>query len=485
MEITERLSDDHEVTDAARAAATIPADATLAVSGFGSVGYPKEIPLALANDDRDLSLSIISGGSVGNEIDTALVEADAISRRYTYQARTASREAVNDRQIAFQDRHIARLGEDVLLGHLPKPNVAIVEAIAVGDGWFVPSTSIGQTRAFVEAADRLIVEINYEQPLSLQAFHDVYRVGLPPRSESIPLSSPGERIGNPMISFEQEKLEAVVETNVRDQPYEFRDPTPVDEAIAENLTDFLKTECTQNPAMAERIHLQFGVGGLGNALMGAFRSVDFGGRDIVYYGEVIQDGLLDMLDAGKLEVASATSFALSEEGQDRLFDNAERYAKNVILRPASLSNRPELVDKFGVVSVNSALEVDLYGHANSTHINGSQIVNGIGGSGDFTRNGQVSVIALSSTAADGSISRIVPMVPHVDHTEHDFGIVVTEHGVADLRALSPRECAEVLVDECADPTFRDDLSAYLKRADCGRGHIPHDLESVFTWTTNT
>jgi len=481
MNVTDRLTDDYAVTSATAAADLVPHDATLAVSGFGSVGYPKAVPLALADDDRDRSLSIISGGSVGDEIDTALFEAGAVARRYTYQARTAAREAVNEQRVAFQDRHIARLGEDVLLGQLPTPDVAVVEAIAVGDGWFVPSTSIGQTRAFVEAADRLILEVNHEQPLSLQAFHDIYRVGPPPRSDPIPLTSPGERIGGPTISFDPGNLAAVVETEVRDQPYEFREPTQVDETIARNLADFLTEECERNPAMAESIHLQFGVGSLGNALMSAFGSVDFGGRDIVYYGEVIQDGLLDMLDAGKLEVASATSLALSEDGQDRLFDDAERYAEDVVLRPASLSNRAALVDKFGVVAVNSALEVDLYGHANSTHVDGSRVINGIGGSGDFTRNGQVSVVALSSTTAGGDISRIVPMVPHVDHTEHDFGVVVTEHGVADLRTLAPRERARELIEECADPSFREDLWAYLDRADDGGGHIPHDLDTAFDW----
>jgi len=194
------------------------------------------------------------------------------------------------------------------------------------------------------------------------------------------------------------------------------------------------------------VRLQFGVGSLGNALMGVISKVDFGDRDLIYYGEVIQDGLLDLLDEGRLRSASATSLALSAAGQDRLFNHVDRYADDVVLRPADVSNSPVLIDRFGVVAVNSALEVDLYGHVNSTHVNGSRVLNGIGGSGDFTRNAPLSVIALSSTVS-GDISRIVPMVTHVDHTEHDVDVIVTEQGVADLRGTSPVERAERLVSK--------------------------------------
>lgn len=484
MKISNRITDESAVIDSTAVAESIPDDAVLAVSGFGSVGYPKAVPLALAKSKRNLSLTVISGGSVGDEIDTVLMEADAIARRYPYQARDAARDAVNAGRIEFQDRHIARLGEAVLLGQIPSPDVAVVEAVAVGTGWLVPSTSIGLTPEYVEAADRLIVEVNHAQPLSLQKFHDVYRVGTPPRNEPIPLSGPGERIGGPKITFDPRKLDAVVETEVRDQPYTFRDSTRIDEAIAENLAAFLREEQEQNPALKDSIRIQFGVGNLGNALMSAFESVDFGGAEIVYYGEVIQDGLLDLIDSGRVEVASATSLALTAEGQDRLFERFERYVEDIILRPAYITNRASLVDRFGVISVNTALEVDLYGHVNSTHIDGTQIVNGIGGSGDFTRNGLLSVIALGSKAGDGRISRIVPMVPHVDHTEHDIGVIVTEHGVADLRGLSPHERASELIDNCADPAFRTDLQSYFDMASDQAGHIPHDLSSAFHWRSD-
>ncbi|WP_411965858.1 acetyl-CoA hydrolase/transferase C-terminal domain-containing protein [Haloferax sp. YSMS24] len=482
--LTQRVNDGLGTESAESAASRVESDAIVCVSGFGSVGNPKAVPSALARDGRSLSLTIISGGSAGGIIDGDLFEANAVARRYTYQAESASRRAVNAREVAFQDRHIGRLGEAVILGELPPPDVAIVEAVAVGDGWFVPSTSLGHVRSFVEAAETLIVEVNDAQPVELEAFHDIYRVPMPPRDEAIPLFEPAARIGTSTVTFDPEKLVSVVETDEPDDPYEFRTPRDVDRAIADNLGTFLREEVERNPALSESVRLQFGVGSLGNALMAELGTVDFGDRDIIYFGEVIQDGLLDLIDADVLQSASATSLALSRDGQRRLFDDVDRYASKVVLRPASISNRAELIDRFGVIAVNSTLEVDLSGHANSTHLNGTDVLNGIGGSGDYCRNGMVSILTLASTTAGGAISRIVPMVPHVDHTEHDFGVVVTEHGVADLRRLAPHERATELIENCADPSFVDELTDYVEAATARGGHIPHDLGRALSWHRN-
>jgi succinyl-CoA:acetate CoA-transferase len=478
--VTTRIGVDVQPVSPAEAAAEIPDDATLLLSGFGRAGYPKAVPLALAEADRKLSLTVISGGSVGDEVDTALVEAEAVSRRFPYQATAAARTAVNDGTVAFHDRHISRLGDEVAFGQYGTPDVALVEAVAVGPDWLIPTTSIGHTSTYVASADRLVVEVNRAQPLALQHLHDVFDRGTPPTRPPIPLSLPGERIGSPRIPFDPDKLAAVVETDRPDAPYTFREPTTTDERIADNLAAFLAREVSTNPIFDEALTLQFGVGSLGNALMGAFADADFDDRVVSYYGEVIQDGLLDMLDADRLASASAASLALSTDGQRRLFEDIGRYAERVVVRNADVSNNPTLIDRFGVVGVNSALEVDLYGHVNSTHLGGTHIVNGIGGSGDFTRTSTLSVIALASTAKGGSIPRVVPMVPHVDHTEHDVSVVVTEQGVADLRGCSPRERAARLVD-VAHPDYRAALDAYLDRAEAGGGNIPHDVEEAFDW----
>lgn len=476
-----RIHGSVSLSNPADVVASIPKDATIATSGFGSVGYPKEVMIKLAESNRDLSLTIVSGGSVGEEIDVLLVEKGAIARRYPYQATSEARAAINKGEIAFHDSHVAQLSDELELGQHVNIDIAIVEAVAVGDDWFVPSLAIGPTPAYVAAADQVIVEVNDSLPRTLEEIHDVYRPLPPPNREPVPLDEPGGRIGTPRVEFANEKLTGVVTTDRRDSSYSFREPTNDDSSVATHLIEFLSSEIAQNPVFAESIQLQFGVGSLGNALMSALSDADFGDRKINYFGEVIQDGLLDLLDTGQLNAASATALALSTEGQEQLFENIDRYADDIVLRPSDISNNPALVNRFGVIGVNSALEVDLYGNVNSSHVGGTHLMNGIGGSGDFNRNALISITALPSTADSGRISRIVPMVPHVDHTEQDISVVITEQGVADLRGLSPRERAESMIRNCAHPDYREDLQEYFSRATQGGGHIPHDLEQAFRW----
>ena len=476
-----RLHGDLPIVDAETAAAAIEPDATMLTSGFGSVGYPKAIPLALASSSRDLSLTLVSSGKVGDEIDVDLVGSGQVERRFSYQSSRIAREKTDAREIAFSDRNASSIGDEVQYGGLVEPDVAVVEAVAVGEDWFIPSTSLGQVPAFVEAADALYVELNRHQPLELQSLHDIYRPDAPPNREPIPLSSPGERIGTAHVGFDPEKLAGVVETDRSDSTYTFRDPTEDDLAIAANLGSFLREELDRSPVFDDAVHLQFGVGSLGNALMGELQSLEFGDREVHYFGELIQDGLFDMLDAGGLASASATSLALTDEGQERLFADVERYAEDVVLRPADVSNHPGLINQFGVIGVNSAIEFDIYGNANSTHVRGERMINGIGGSADFNRNSLITVCALPSTLNDGAISRVVPQVFHVDHTEHDIDVFVTEQGVADVRGLSPVERAELIVEECAHPDFAPELRSYLDDVREREYHIPQDVERAADW----
>lgn len=470
-----RISSGLSVVDADTAASRVPAEATMLVSGFSSVGYPKAVPLALAEADRELSLTIVSGGSVGEEIDTALIEAGAIERRFPFQSRDASRDAINAGEVHFHDLHISSLGDAVAYGKLVDPDIALVEAVAVGEDWFIPSMSIGHTPTYVEQADRLIIEINDAQPTDLRHIHDVYQVESRPHRGPIPLDSVSQRIGDPKIRFDPSTLEAVVRTDALDTPYTFKDLSESEKRIGNHLSSFLESEIQHNSVLSDAVNLQFGVGSIGNALMEQLDQIDFGDRAVQYYGEVIQDGLLENLDGDPLDAASATSLALSQIGQREFLSDLQRYASDIVLRPADISNDPGLINRFGVVGINSALEVDIYGHVNSTHLNASHLVNGIGGSGDFARHSRISIIALPSSAAGGDISRIVPMVSHVDHTEHDISIVITEQGIADLRGLGPREKARELITHCAHPEFEDDLWSYLEHAERSGGHMPHDL----------
>ncbi|WP_049922484.1 acetyl-CoA hydrolase/transferase C-terminal domain-containing protein [Halopiger djelfimassiliensis] len=479
----ERIAAGLPVVSAEEAAATIPADATVYAGGIGA--GPKELPLALARSDRELSLSIVSSADAGFLTDTQLVDSGGVDFRYPFAVWPDHRRAANDGDLSFVDDHFSSISRTVQQDVFTPafgfdgPTVAIVEAVAVEDDRFVPTTAIGAVPAFVDHADRVIVEVNEAVPRTVGEFHDVYRPDTPPR-EPIPLSDPGDRLGDRYVAL-PDGPDAVIRTEQPPMPYPFRELTADEGEIAAATVDFLERELERNPAFEDRLTIEVGIGTLGDEIMRRLDWIARSGYDLAYYGEVIQDGLLELLADGTLESASGTGIVLSQDGIDRLYGSPETFADRVRLRPVDISNEPSVIRRLGLVGVNSALEVDIYGNANSSHVRGSRLLQGIGGSGDFTRNALVSVIVLPSTARDGEVSRIVPKATHVDHPDHDVDVVVTEHGVADLRGLAPHERATRLIGECAHPAFRDDLRSFLERATSGDkpGHVPHDLSTAF------
>jgi succinyl-CoA:acetate CoA-transferase len=399
---------------------------------------------------------------------------DEVERRYPFAVWAPVKKAVNDERMKFTDAHLSHVPDEVRQGYYGDVDTAVIEAVAVGEDWLVPSTVVGATPAYIEEADEVVVEVNGGLPLSLSHLHDTYA---PNAGEPVGLASPGERVGGPRIGFDADKLVSVVETDVRPPSYPFRDLTEDESRIVEAFADFVEEEVEGNPLIEDRVSFEMGVGALGNAVASSLADVDFGGTTPYYYGEVLQDGVLDMIDEGVFSEASAMSMVLSEEGKERLLEKADEYARKVSLRPIEVSNDPGAIRRFNVIGVNSAVEVDLYGHVNSSHVRGTELLQGIGGSGDYSRNSLVSVFVLRSKVRGKDIPTIVPMVSHVDHTEHDTSVVITEQGVADLRGLAPRERATELIESCAHPDYRDALRGYLEEAE--RGHIPHDLSACF------
>ncbi len=128
--------------------------------------------------------------------------------------------------------------------------------------------------------------------------------------------------------------------------------------------------------------------------------------------------------------------------------------------------------------MNTALEADIFGAVNSTHVLGTRMMNGIGGSGDFTRNAYLSIFSCPSVTKGGLISNIVPMVAHADHSEHSVDIIVTDQGIADLRHLDPVQRAECIIENCAHPDYRPLLRDYLRM---GAGQTPHTLRAAFAF----
>jgi succinyl-CoA:acetate CoA-transferase len=322
--------------------------------------------------------------------------------------------------------------------------------------------------------------------MAFEGMHDVYYgTERPPHRKPIPMEHPGDRIGDAYLHVDLNKVVAVVEANLPDRNTTFAAPDDNSERIAQHILEFFGNEVKKGRLPNELLPLQSGVGNIANAVLSGLNQGPF--DNMTGYTEVLQDGMLEMIKSGKLSMASATALSLSNSAMQEFLDNIDFYRQRIVLRPQEISNHPELIRRLGIISMNGMIEADIYGNVNSTHIMGTRIMNGIGGSGDFARNAYLSMFMTPSTAKGGAISCIVPMVSHVDHTEHDVEIIVTEQGLADLRGLAPRQRAKVVIDTCAHPDYRAALHDYVDRAQAnaraGHGgmHTPHLLDEALSW----
>jgi succinyl-CoA:acetate CoA-transferase len=341
---------------------------------------------------------------------------------------------------------------------------------------------VGNNKTWLDQAERVILEVNSWQPMALEGMHDIY-YGLepPPNRKPIPLLRTGQRIGIPYFEVPPEKVVAIVLTDSPDRNSAFKAPDASSKRIAGHILEFLGWEVKKGRMPANLLPLQSGVGNIANAVLFGLEEGPFEG--LTSYTEVIQDGMIRLLKSGKLIAASATAFSLGPDMTTEVNANMASYRESIVLRSQQISNNPGIIRRLGVIAMNGMIEADIYGNVNSTHIMGSRIQNGIGGSGDFARNGYLSIFMAPSTAQKGTISTIVPMVSHVDHTEHDVQVIVTEHGLADLRGLSPRQRAHVIIENCSSPDYKPLLLDYLNRAErlsYGK-HTPHLLTESLSW----
>ena len=459
---------------------------TVAVSGFTPSGCPKLVPLALAQQartgQRQLKLTLLSGASTGEELDTAWAEAGILARRMPYMTSKALRTAVNRGEVAYGDIHLGQMAQNARSGQYGGIDVAIIEATAVHeDGSLVPTTALGCSQTYIDLADKVIVELNLAQPMELEGFHDIFDQGDPPERRPVPLTAVGQRIGRTTLRCPVEKVAAVVIGEAKEKPRALAPEDEVSRRIAHNIVRFLEGEREAGRLSADKAPLQSGVGSVANAVLMGLR--DSGFTHLQFYSEVMQDGILDLMDAGKADFASATSLSLSEEGMQRLLSRLEDYRGKLLLRDSEISNSGEVIRRLGVIAMNTAVEADIYGNVNSSQMNGTTVYNGIGGSGDYARNSSISIFMTNSVAKNGAISSIVPMVTHVDHTEHDVDVLVTEQGFADLRGLSPKERAVKIIETCAHPDYRPQLRAYFEAAcaACHDAQTPHLLDRCFSF----
>ncbi|MET0468585.1 MAG: acetyl-CoA hydrolase/transferase family protein [Aeromicrobium sp.] len=479
------------ICSAADAAVHIGHGDNVGFSGFTGAGYPKAIPGALAarmaeahGRHEEFRIGLWTGASTAPDADGILAEAHGISSRLPYNSDPTLRALINAGDVDYIDAHLSHSAQHMWFGFYGNLDVAVVEVTAVlPDGLLVPSSSVGNNKTWLDRADRVILEVNHWQPRALEGFHYIYYgTAPPPDRRPIELTEPMQRIGEPYLRVDPDKVVAVVETNHPDRNSPFTPPDATSEAIAGHVVEFLEHEVAAGRMPARLLPLQSGVGNVANAVLAGLDTSGF--TDLVAFTEVIQDGMLDLLDSGTLRSVSATSFGLSDHGVRRFMDGIDAYKGRILLRSEEISNHPELVRRLGVIAMNGMIEADIYGNVNSTHVMGSAIMNGIGGSGDFARNAFLNFFLSPSTAKHGTISAIVPMVSHVDHTEHDVNIIVTEHGLADLRGLSPRARATRVIAQCADPRFRDALTDYTQRAweaHPRARHTPHLLDEALSW----
>lgn len=474
-----------KIMSADQAASLIEDGMIVGMSGFTRAGDAKAVPVAMAaraaNDPFQITL--ITGASLGHDVDKILTEAHILARRMPFQVDRTLRAAINRGEVMFIDQHLSETVEQLRSNQIGSIDYAVVEALAITEsGGIIPTTSVGNSASFAILAEKVIIEINLNQPLALEGLHDIYIPTKRPTRDPIPVTACDSRVGLPYIPIPAEKIAAIVITQENDSASTVEPADSETIAIAGHLIGFLKHEVEQGRLDLTLNPLQAGIGTIANAVLNGF--VDSPFHNLRMYSEVLQDSTFDLFDAGKLDFASGASITLSPAYGERVFGNIERYRDRLILRPQEISNHPEVIRRLGIIGINTALEFDIYGNVNSTHVDGTMMMNGIGGSGDFARNAYISIFVTKSEAKNGAISSVVPMVTHVDHNEHDVDILVTEQGLADLRGLAPRERARVIIDHCAHPDYRDQLNDYFARASARGGHTPHLLEEAFSWHTS-
>ena len=473
-----------KIVSAEEVAAYIKPDMSIGMSGFTASSYPKAIPLALAErmKKEPFKINLWTGASTGPELDDTLAAVHGIKKRLPYQTDAILRGEINNGSVDYLDLHLSESAQLGRVGYLGKLDLAIVEAVAITEeGNIIPSTSLGNAASYVQQADIVIVEVNTTQPLELEGMHDVYVPLDPPNRLPIPIVQADDRVGTPFIPCTPDKIKFIVPCDIKDHT---RDLAPIDEnskKMSQFTLEFLNAEIKAGRMPKNLLPLQSGVGNVANAVMAGFVDSDL--EDLTVYTEVIQDGMLDLIDANKLNFASGTAFSPSPAGMERFYKDVEKYKKYLLLRPQEISNSPEVVHRLGVIAMNTALEVDIYGNVNSTHVTGTKMMNGIGGSGDFARNAFLTIFYTPSIAKGGAISSIVPMCSHIDHTEHDVDVIITEQGIADLRGLAPRKRALEIINNCVHPDYKPVLLDYYNRAveATKHAHTPHIIKEALSF----
>lgn len=475
----------NKIMSAETAQAFIKDGMVVGMSGFTRAGDPKLIPFAFADaaakDGRKIYL--MTGASLGADVDGCMARAGAISKRTPFMSDRDMRAAINKGDIMYFDQNLGDTALQIRNKQLPSPDLAIIEATAITeDGMIIPTTSCGNTSVFLEEAKHIILEVNLAVPDALEGIHDFYvpgRRGMP-EAAIIPVMDVMDRPGTIGVKIDVSKIIGIVLTDKMDSASENNLADPAQDAMAVHLRNFFIGEIESGRMTESLFPLQAGVGSVANAGLWGLLEGPFKG--LTMWSEVLQDSTWDLIDSGRMTFATGTSITVSPKKTEEIYNNWERYQDKVCLRPIYMTNNAEIIKRINLIAVNTAMDVDIYGNVNSTHIGGTHMMNGIGGSGDFATNAHTTIFMTSSQHPSGSFSRVLPMVPHVDHNEHNVDIIITEQGIADCRGKAPREKAIEIINNCAHPDYKDQLMKYFRDACEQRGgQSPHIIEHAFDW----
>jgi len=449
-------------------------------SGFTPAGAPKIIPKAIAEKaikeheaGRQFKIGMFTGASTGDSLDGELSRANAILFRTPYQSNADMRKSMNSGGVPYFDMHLSILAQEMRYGFFGKLDVAIIEVSDVTeDGELVLTTGVGISPTIAHLADRIILELNTKHPKFIKGLHDIYEPLDPPLRRVIPIFEPMDRIGSPVLKVDPAKIVGIVKTYENDQVGGFTPADVVTDAVGANVANFLVKELKAGRIPASFLPIQSGVGNIANAVLGALGS-NPGIPPFRMYTEVVQDAVIDLMRSGDVISVSGCSLTISPAQLEGIYKDWDFFKDKIVLRPQEISNSPEVSRRLGLITINTALEADVFGNINSTHVMGTKMMNGIGGSGDFTRNAYLSIFTCPSVAKGGKISAIVPMASHIDQNEHSVKVLITEQGVADLRGKSPVQRAKAIIENCVHPDYKQMLWDYVKRNK--DSHTPHTL----------
>lgn len=472
---------ENRIATGAEAAASIKDGMTVAMGGYTSSGYPKVIANELAKrkeSGEEFKIDLLTGANVG-PIDTVLAKANVVRRRAPMIESKAMADLVNRGEVDYIEQQMNKMPALVRHGAFGKIDVAVVEAVGITDeGHIIPSSSVGMVPYFVDVADKVIVELNSAQPETLMGMHDIYRLEPPPRRKPIPLVFVNQRIGEPFIRVDPEKIQFIVRSEILDATAKAAEGGDTTRRIAQNLFNFLEIELSKTKR-GSLPPIQTGFGNLASEIVNAFGNSNF--KDIEFFCGGLQESNIELIVNGKVKAASTGSIQMTPRVIELMQKHPEIIRETVALRNIDVTNNAEVIGRLGPITLTSGIEVDIYGNVNSSHICGTKVVNGIGGGANFAQNAGLSILLLSAEGKGGNISTIVPMVSHQDISEHDIDVVITENGVADLRGKGDVARAIAIINNCAG-SFKEPLNRYLERArSTVGGHHPQILAEAFSW----